>query len=420
MVRNFKQVSWAEGANIYEVNIRQYTPEGSFEAFAQHLPRLKDMGVDIIWLMPVTPISSLKRQGTLGSYYACSSYTDINPEFGSPEDFRRLVEQVHTLDMKLIIDWVANHTGCDHLWTKEHPDFYIKDAEGNFTEKNGWIDVIDLDFANKEMRTQMIKALQFWVTEFNIDGFRADMAHLVPLDFWREARTRCDGLKPLFWLAECDNEAYLEVFDTSYAWEWMHVSEKFIKGFHSLHHMKDVLKKYLPQNKLYYTANHDENSWNGTEYEKYGNAAKAFAVLTCTWPGIPLLYSGQELPNLKRLKFFDKDIIEWTDNEPALHDFYKTLLQCRKTNAVFCSDAGFIELSHDADDKVLAYLLNQGSDTLLVLINFSAIPMVKISVSHPLLNNEFRNIFSELHHQFAATEKFELQAWEYFVYELSK
>ena len=243
-MKHFKKLAWVEASNIYEVNIRQYTTEGTFAAFSKHLPRLKDMGVKILWLMPVTPISIKERQGQLGSYYACSSYTAVNPEFGSLDDFKKLVEEVHDNGMKLIIDWVANHTGWDHEWALEHADWYIKDSTGNFTERNGWHDVIDLNFEVQEMRVSLIEAMKFWVNECDIDGFRCDMAHLVPLDFWLAARKQCDAIKTLFWLAECETVEYHEAFDVTYAWEWMHVSEKLVKQVASLQHLKDVFYKY--------------------------------------------------------------------------------------------------------------------------------------------------------------------------------
>ncbi len=291
----FSMVAWAKDSNIYEVNIRQYTEEGSFQAFAKHLPRLKAMGVEILWLMPITPISQKERLGSLGSYYACSSYTKINPEFGNLNDFKQLVETAHLLGFKLIIDWVSNHTGWDHHWTFEHPDWYLKDTAGGFTEVNGWKDVIDLDYRQQAMRLAMIKAMQYWVRECDIDGFRCDMAHLVPLDFWMEAREQCDAIKPLFWLAECDEPNYHQAFDLSYAWNWMHTSEKISKGAASLNDLRNTLHSYsqYPFNatKLYFTSNHDENSWNGTEYEKYGQTAKAWWVFAATWQGLPLIYS---------------------------------------------------------------------------------------------------------------------------------
>jgi glycosidase len=187
MNRLFTPVAWSDHTNLYEVNIRQYTPEGTFDAFVEHLPRLRDMGVETLWLMPITPISVELRQGTLGSYYACSDYTAINPEFGTLDDFRELVYAAHQMGFKIIIDWVANHTGWDHIWTKTNPGYYKRNAEGKFYDNHNWHDVIDLNYYDAAMRRSMIEAMQFWVKEFDIDGFRCDMAHLVPLDFWRQA-----------------------------------------------------------------------------------------------------------------------------------------------------------------------------------------------------------------------------------------
>lgn len=412
-------VAWASGSNIYEVNIRQYTPEGTLAAFSRHLPRLKDMGVEILWLMPITPISIKTRLGTLGSYYACSSYTDINPEFGTLVDFKKLVDEAHELGFKIIIDWVANHTGWDHRWTTEHPEWYVKNIEGNFTERNGWNDVIDLDYDNRDMRMAMIDAMKFWVTEYKIDGFRCDMAHLVPLDFWVEARAQCDLMAPLFWLAECEEVSYHKVYDASYAWWWMHETEKYAKENASLNDIRQVLHAYTqyPEGaiKLFFTSNHDENSWNGTEYEKYGNTAKAWAVFTITWQGMPLIYSGQEIPNTKRLLFFDKDVIEW--KEPmALHDFYRTLLQLRKGNKAIRQGETFI-LPSQNDNQLMAYLRRNENDVVLVLLNLSGNDRIKIAVIHEWLTGTFRNIFSGLPYHFNGKEDFELQGGEYFVYE---
>jgi glycosidase len=416
MAVHFPIVSWARKANIYEVNTRQYTIEGSFTAFQQHLPRLKDMGVDILWFMPVTPISIAQRQGTLGSYYACSSYTKINPEYGTLNDFKEMVRQAHALGMKVIIDWVANHTGCDHEWMKDHADFFMKDAAGNFTERNGWKDVYDLDYNNSIMRNAMIEAMQFWVKECDIDGFRCDMAHLVPLDFWKEARTHCDALKPLFWLAECEVVEYHCVFDVTYAWWWMHTTEKYAKQEASLNDVMNVLHAYsqYPEGaiKLFFTSNHDENSWNGTEYEKYGDAAMAWAVFACTWNGMPLMYSGQETENHKRLKFFDKDHIEWKQPLP-LHDFYKTLLTLHKTKVIAEGETFILPTNNS---NVLAYLRRKESEVVLVLLNFSAEEKVTINVVHEWLQGTFTNIFSGLSFQFTVTETFELEAFDYLVY----
>lgn len=420
MDRKFSTVDWAKGANIYEVNIRQYTIEGTFTAFLNHLPRLREMGVDILWLMPITPISEKEKLGSLGSYYACSSYMRVSPEFGDLNDFKQLVREAHILGFKLIIDWVANHTGWDHEWAIAHPDWYVKDEKGQFTERNGWQDVIDLNYDNAEMRFAMIEAMKFWVDECNIDGFRCDMAHLVTLDFWKQARAACDAVKPLFWLAECEEVSYHDVFDVSYAWAWMHVTGKQAKGEASLHDVREVLHSYSQYpagaRKLFFTTNHDENSWNGTEYEKYGKAAKAWAVFTATWQGgMPLIYSGQESPNTKRLEFFHKDPISW--NAPLrLEDFYKTLLHLHKNNPAITEGETFI-LPSNHDNELMVFLRRKNDAVVLVALNLSSQDRLMVTVQHEWLTGTFTHIFSGLSFAFNGKEIFELQAGDYFVYE---
>lgn len=419
MNKLFDTVSWANGTSIYEVNIRQYTKEGTFRAFAEHLPRLRDMGVEVLWLMPITPIGVEKRLGTLGSYYACSSYVKINPEFGTLDDFKHLIKQAHDLGFKLIIDWVANHTAYDHEWVKEHKDWYVLDGDGNFTEKYGWNDVIDLNYNSNSMREAMINAMQFWINECGIDGFRCDMAHLVPLDFWLEARKRCDKVKHLFWLAECEAVNYHEVFDASYAWQWMHITEKLLQYQATLADVIHVLEQYAHYpagaKKLFFTSNHDENSWNGTEYEKYKEAAKALAVFTCTWPGIPLIYSGQEMANRNRLKFFEKDELTWTP-QPLLHDFYRSLLQLRRNNSALQNDSRLAKLPTNADEQVIAYLQVHDNQKVLVVINFSSIARLQIKTQHVDLPGKYTNVFSGIEHELAYESSFELQPYEFFVW----
>lgn len=411
------QTDWINATNIYEVNVRQYTHEGTFAAFSKHIPRLKEMGVKILWLMPITPISLQERQGTLGSYYACSDYVSINPEFGTLDDFKSLVKQAHNANMQLIIDWVANHTGYDHHWTKEHSDWYKHDEAGNFIEEHGWNDVIDLNYANKDLRAEMIKCMQYWITECNIDGFRCDMAHLVPLDFWVEAKEQCEKIKSLFWLAECEVPEYHKVFNVTYAWKWMHITEKFAKNMASIKDMVDVLKSYndYPPGalKLLFTSNHDENTWNGTEYEKYGDLAKAFAIFSVTWMGVPLIYSGQELPNLKRLKFFDKDEIEWTDKEPALQDFYQRLLNLKSNNAALHITGNIETLVTDYNENIFAFLRTNGKDRVVVILNLSNRDKLQFHITHPLLDGKFQNLFSGIQYKLNQAQSFEMQAYEY-------
>jgi glycosidase len=416
MIDSFKQVSWAKSASIYEVNIRQYTEAGTFKAFQKHLPRIQDMGIDLIWLMPITPISQANKKGSLGSYYACTSFTKINPEFGTASEFKDLVNAIHALGMKVIIDWVANHTGHAHEWMHQNPSWFSQDASGNFTERNGWDDVVDLNYDNSLMRIAMIDAMQYWVNHFNIDGYRCDMAHLVPLDFWIAARTTLQHSKILYWLAECEDLAYHKAFDTSYAWSWMHASEKVGKGEHGLNEVWDVLHQYTQYPtgayKLYYTSNHDENSWNGTEYEKYGITAKAWAVFTLTWNGQPLIYSGQELPNRKRLAFFDKDQIQWTSDNPMLHDFYKTLLTARKYYPVL-QFGRILNLKTEGD--VMAFLKQEQGQTALVLLNLSTERHL-VHVRHEAFTGKFTNIFSGLSFEFNGNSQFEMMPGEYIVY----
>lgn len=367
---------WIQHTNIYEVNLRQYTSEGTIAAFTNHLPRLKDMGVETLWFMPLTPISQKNRKGTMGSYYACSDYTSVAPEFGLLEDFKRLVLQAHRMGMKVILDWVANHTGWDHRWTVEHPDWYEKDeTTGDFKKASGMDDIIELDFKNPALRKAMVDAMAFWVRETGIDGFRCDLAFWVELDFWMEAKPELEGLKPLFWLGELDpldNPGYMQVFDAAYTWRWMHKAENFYKGQASFDDLLYVLQQYqnIPGVKAWFTANHDENTWNGTEYEKYGDLAKTLAVFSCTWPGVPLIYSGQELPNVKRLQFFEKDPIEWQTG-CELHAFYQQLLGLKKANAALAIDASLEVLQGNAAERLLLFRRRKGESEILVGLNFS-------------------------------------------------
>lgn len=422
MNRLFSPVAWATSTNLYEVNVRQYTPEGTFDAFAKHLPRLRDMGVETLWFMPVTPISVEQRQGTLGSYYACSDYTAINPEFGTLDDFRELVGRAHELGFKVIIDWVANHTGWDHIWTKTNPGYYKKNADGKFYDNHGWHDVIDLNYYDAAMRNAMIEAMQFWVREFDIDGFRCDMAHLVPLDFWRQARQALDSIKPLFWLAETEDYHYMAVFDCCYAWQWMHATQKAFKGEIGLHDLKEVLFRYErdfpPQTyHLFFTSNHDENSWNGTEYEKYGNAAKTLAVFSVLWTGLPLLYSGQELPNNKRLKFFDKDLIEWTD-KPELHGFYQALFKVRKQNPAVANakNAQLVFIPTHADQYIICFLRRYAGREVLVMLNLSP-NQAFVQLPDGYAHGVYTNIFTGSKVEVIPRLSFDLKAWDYLVLE---
>jgi glycosidase len=413
---------WANHTNIYEVNIRQYTPEGTLNGFATHLPRLKDMGVETLWFMPLQPIGIQNRKGTFGSYYSISDYISLNPEYGDFDDFRSLVEAAHDLKMKVIIDWVANHTAWDHVWTLTRPDFFSKNEHGDFRPPYpDWADVIHLNYENKELWIAMADDMKFWIDNFDIDGFRCDMAHLVPLDFWRYARTVLDKEKKLFWLAETENVNYHEVFDASYTWEFLHKMESYWKRETDMNGLISVLQHYddaFPKNalRMFFTSNHDENSHSGSEYERMGQAAKAFAVFCATWNGIPLIYSGQELPNSQRLKFFDKDPIQWTGNF-GLHHFYQTLLTLHSNHPAL--KAGYetqtYGISTSANNEVFSYLRKMGEKEVLVLLNLSHDDL-DIQVRNEMVSGNYKNVFTK-DLKNLTNANLRLNAWEYLVYE---
>lgn len=427
MINRFKPVEWAHSTSIYEVNVRQYTNEGTLNAFAAELPRLKKLGVETLWFMPLTPIAQKNKKGSLGSYYACSDYTAISPEFGSLNDFKNLVKQAHEMGFKVIIDWVANHTGWDHKWTTEHPDYYLKDsATHDFKIASGMDDIIELDYKNPALRQAMKDAMLFWVKECDIDGFRCDLAFWVELDFWKEARKELDAVKPLFWLGEFDElekPEYGEAFDASYTWTWMHRTEDFYKKDQPLDSLYEVLKKYDDLGdstmRAWFTTNHDENSWNGTEYEKYGDMAKALAVFSFTWNGIPLLYSGQETGNTKRIKFFDKDTIVPGENASMLSDFYQTLLTLKHTNPALRAGDPAIQtfrIKTSEPKNVIAYLRKSGNSELLVVLNLSPQKDLHFDITDDKVTGTFKNIFSGAANDFTSSKSFEMQGWEYLVY----
>jgi len=396
----FKQPSFLASSNIYCVNLRQYTAEGTFNAFSNHLPRLADMGVEIVWFMPIHPIGKVKRKGTLGSYYSISDYTDTNSEFGCKQDFKKLVDAAHALNIKVIIDWVANHSAWDNVWTKNHPDFFERDEQGNFKPPYDWDDVIQINHSNPQQQQAMIDAMLFWIREFDIDGFRADLAHLTPLPFWINARTQASAVKDnLIWLAETENVEYHQAFDISFTWKWMHDTEEFCKGQKPFSTLTDCLQFYknnFPANalRLWFTSNHDENSWNGTAFEKYDNNVQALSVFNATYPGLPLIYSGEEDILNKRLKFFDKDIIEWSGSF-KWHQFYKTLLHLRKScNAINSNIESFLKWIPGANEKeLLAFYRKRANSLLIVAINLSKANQ-ECSINMPELNGHYKNVFT--------------------------
>ena len=379
--RNFytSQCPWAKDAVIYEVNIRQYTPEGTFEAFSQHLARLKALGVDILWLMPIQPISEKNRKGTLGSYYAVQDYRKVNPEFGTMEEFKALVNKAHEMGFRVILDWVANHTGWDNWLLVEHAEWYTQENDSVVAPIADWTDVADLNYEQPGLRQYMIESMKYWVREADIDGYRCDVAAMVPTDFWEQARAALDSIKPVFMLAEAWEPELTEgAFDACYAWDLLHTMNDIAGGKQTTAVLPAYFRRtdslYAPRTILMnFLTNHDENSWNGTIDERFSDLQKAFAVLTYTAPGMPLVYSGQEVGLNHRLEFFEKDEIRWVDDR-NLTAFYTRLNKLKHENPALWAgvDAGKMEiLEQTAPEQVFVFTRTQGGNELLTILNLS-------------------------------------------------
>ncbi len=411
---------WIIQGNIYEVNVRQYTPEGSFKAFETHLQRLKDMGVQTLWFMPIYPISKTDRKGALGSYYAIADYKGINPEFGTMADWKALVEKAHAMGLKVIIDWVANHTGGDHYWLTQHPDFYVRDsATGKPLSPFDWTDTRKLDYTNKAMADSMIQAMKYWVTESGIDGFRCDVAGEVPKDFWSRCIGELRRTKNLFMLAE-GSEPWLHEagFDATYAWPEFQILKKVASGAakataidSELHKIDTAYAKNAMR--LYFTSNHDENSWNKADYGTMPGASHApFAVLTQTLVrSVPLIYSGQEEPMLDSISFFYKDTISFGKYGRA--PFYKTLLNLRKNNPALAANASFKKLRTSNDAAMYAFERESGGNKVLVVLNLSKTPQNFTWQDQPS-EKEWNNIF--LGNREPVDKGFGIEPWGYAVY----
>ena len=415
-----RTAAWSLQSNIYEVNLRQYGPNGSFADFQKELPRLKQMGVEILWFMPITPISVKDRKGTLGSYYAVQDYKKVNPEYGTISQWRALVKKAHELGFKVITDWVPNHSGADHPWLQAHPDFYVRDSAGNAVSPFDWTDVRKLNYDNRALRDSMIAAMKFWIKETNIDGFRCDVAGDVPTDFWKECIDALRKMKDVFMLAEADKpELHTAGFNATYPWSVESVLFNVYSGKITLMQLQqriDSVEQLLPANamRMYYTVNHDENSWNGTEFERFGEGYKTFAVWTQTmYRSIPLIYSGQEEPNKRRLQFFETDPIQWKKYELA--PFYKTLLQLRKSTPALAADASFKKLQTTKDDAIYAFARQKSGSKVVVILNLSKEPQ-QFVIDDAVIKGNARSVFTGAAQAIAQRKQFNLKPWEYIIY----
>jgi alpha-amylase len=413
--------AWIMQGNIYEVNVRQYTPEGTFNAFTKHLDRLKAMGVQTIWFMPINPISKLDRKGSLGSYYAVSDYTAVNPEFGTMDDFKKLVQSIHDKEMKVLIDWVPNHTGADHRWIIEHSDFFVKDSSGKPAIAFDWNDTRQLNYNNPVLQDSMVRAMKYWIEATNIDGFRCDVAWNIPASFWRKSIPELKKMKNIFMLAEGDS-TYLPKsgFDAVYPWHMFKMMEKVAKGEKSALALDSINKEnetLYPKNtiQMYFTSNHDENSWNHADFGTFpGVIHEPFAVFTQTMKNsVPLIYSGQEEPVLRSLKFFDKDPITFKNFQRE--KFYKTLLNLRKNNEALSANATFKKVHFGDDKAVYAYVREKGNKKVLVILNLSGREQT-ISIKDTTLTGKAHNIFKKNEEILSPKER-KIKPWSYEVYE---
>ena len=443
---------WHKDAVIYEVNTRIYTPEGTFAAFQEHLPRLQEMGVDLLWFMPIHPVSEKNRKGELGSPYAVGDYRAVNPDFGTDQDFKSLVDAIHAAGMHLIIDWVPNHTGWDNPWIEQHPDFYTQ-KDGAITdpinpdtgESWGWTDVADLNYDNAEMRDSMIAAMRYWVTDMGVDGFRVDVAHGVPVDFWEQAADSLYDVEPLFMLSEGEIPAIVNngAFVVDYGWEMHHTLNEIAKARGANREVAadlsniarsegeaqdnvtalaidEVLERqeerYDRGYKMQFTSNHDENAWAGTEFQRMGDGAQAFAVLTATFDGMPLIYSGQESAVDRQYEFFKKDEIEWGDYKYG--DFYKTLFDLKERNrALWNGEAGgeLEKIETSNDEMVYAFTREMDGDKVAVIINLSAEPQ-NVMLEDGAFVGDYTEVFTGEQESLSEEMSVELDPWGYRVY----
>ena len=412
---------WSRNAVIYEVNIRQYTPEGTFMAFAEHLPRLRDLGIDILWLMPIHPIGEKNRKGSLGSYYAVKDYYGVNPEFGTIADFKALVQQIHEMGMYVILDWVANHSAWDNALTEEHPEWYTKTIDNNFrpTPWYDWDDIIDFDYSQPGLRKYMTGAIKFWVGETDIDGYRCDVAGFVPIDFWENVRRELESIKPVFMLAEWESrDLHKHAFDMTYAWSLWFALEDLYQQKRGMGGLMEYLAhdvSTFPKNayRMTFTENHDKNSWEGNQYANYGEGLHAAMVLCCTINGMPLVYSGQEAGLDRSLNFFEKDEIEWKEHENA--DIYKKLFQLKKRNRALWNGkwgGEMIRIKNNHPDQVLSFYRESEEDKLISVINLSK-RVANVSLDSAPFAGSYSDVFSGTEMAISNNASIRLEPWGY-------
>jgi glycosidase len=386
---------WTKDAVLYQINTRQFTPEGTFAAAQKQLPRLKTLGIDIIWLMPIHPIGEKNRKGSLGSPYSVRDYYAVNPEFGTKADLKAFIDAAHGQGMHVILDLVANHTAWDNKLATEHPDWYEKDWKGDFrpTPWWDWSDIIDLDWSKPGVREHVGKAMEYWVRDFGIDGYRADVAGYVPLDFWENMRARLDKIRPVFMLAEWkSSELQRKAFDATYAWDWHVTAKKVAKGQGNAMSFYEYYAEHesaWPRQsmRLTYLENHDSNAWEGTTRENFGPALEAFTALSYAGDGLSMVYNGQEACNQRRLEFFEKDPIDWKQGENCAYGrLLKDLIAFRKANPALANGkwgAAMSKVDSDKPEQLFSWMRRKDGNVVVGLFNLSATPVsAKLADDH--------------------------------------
>lgn len=415
---------WSKNAAIYQLNTRQFTQEGTFKAAQSELPRLKDLGADIIWLMPIHAIGEKNRKGTLGSPYAVKDYYSLNPEFGTLQDLKNFVKEAHNQGMYVILDWVANHTAWDNVLVEQHPDWYDKDYKGDFrpTPWWDWSDIIDLDFSKPEVRKYMTEAMIYWVKEANIDGYRCDAAGFVPIEFWNNARAELDAIKPVFMLAEWESrDLHAKAFDMTYAWTWNEAMHQICMGDADVNKMYVYYswnEKFFPENsmRMTFVSNHDMNSWEGTMYEQFGDGLEAAIVLSVVGEGMPLIYNGQEAGNTKRLEFFEKDPIQW--KEDPIGDLYKDLFILMKENTALWHakwGATMVKVPNNFESEVLSFVRENENDKVFAVFNFSD-KAKSLKFKETLYHGKYSDFTTEEQVTLDENSNLELAPWGYKVF----
>ncbi len=381
------------------------------------------MGVDILWLMPIFPIGEVNRKGSLGSPYSVKNYKECNPDFGTFEDFDKLVKEAHKLGMHVVLDWVANHTAWDNSWITEHPEYYHHDNYGNIVSPNAdWTDVAHLNYSNQGTVEAMIDALKFWVEKFDIDGYRCDMAGLVPVEFWVEARKQVDKVKKCFWLAEWEDPIIHQAFDASYCWEWHNLLQRIVhceKNVYDIDHYRshELWHNSKEQYRMSFTSNHDENTWNGNEFVRLGDqGAKTIAAMNYILPTFPLIYSGQEACSQMILPMFDKVELNW--NNLPLEDFYRTLNNLKKDNPALWNGiwgGSYTKLNSTDNSKVYSFARVKGDNKVIGVFNLSH-QKTEVYIESELLRGNYENVFNKEKGELNCVEHFIMEPWEYKIY----